>query len=224
MRSIHHLGNNIYWLTFDNHYDLCMSFWRVSEMRESANPKMRDGMTLVDYMEWYAKEYGKGAFTYAADWHGFNVSDQDLKNTYCCSVVLDFNKYDRFMMGVQGQIESHLPGPYYLIGTHYKDTKTLHHEYAHALWYIDSDYQACQRKNIANLNIALLKKLYSNLLKMGYAPDVHSDEVQAYLSTDMPRDRTTHDLYKSINRKQFGKVAKPFIDTFQKALEKQEIP
>lgn len=53
-------------------YDLAMTFLRAQEWYES--PKFHHKLfTLEEYMRWYSKAYGKGAFTYPKDWSGFNV-------------------------------------------------------------------------------------------------------------------------------------------------------
>lgn len=55
-------------------WDLAMTFLRMQEWYESPNPKFaRKHFTLEEYMRWYQKAYGNGAFTYPKDWTGFNV-------------------------------------------------------------------------------------------------------------------------------------------------------
>ena len=72
--KIERLYPGIYHLNFAEHYDLCMHFVRYQEYYEG--PEHREKIfTLLDYMEWYAEEHGKGGFTYASDWSGFNVPD-----------------------------------------------------------------------------------------------------------------------------------------------------
>ena len=218
MKSLHYLGDNIYWLTFSHRYHMCMTFWRITETKESTNSAMKNGMTLVDFMEWYAFEYGKGVFTYTADWAGFNVDNSDFKATYSMGNIDDFNKYDKMMNGLRNFIEGRLNStddPYYLIGTLDNDHETLKHEYAHALWSINSEYQELMKKKIMDLDPKVNNMLCKNLTKMGYSLRVHCDELQAYLSTGTETTKNPKDqFYTPLTKKQIGAIAEPFKDVF----------
>lgn len=88
---------HVYQLHFDSAYDLAMHFVRMQEYYES--PKFRKQIfTLVEYMAWYSKEHGKGAFTYPKDWTGFNVPSDVAREVYKSSCAIpDFNQYDERM-------------------------------------------------------------------------------------------------------------------------------
>lgn len=61
----------VFFLNFKDSYNLCMHFLRYTESYESPYLKFRGkSFTIFGYMEWYAKKYGKGSFTYTNDWEG----------------------------------------------------------------------------------------------------------------------------------------------------------
>jgi len=221
VKALYNLGNNIYWLTFETKYEMGMTLWRISETKESTNPLMKHGLSLVDFMEWYADEYGKGIFTYPDDWAGYNVHQDDFKHTYSSGQIQDYNKYDKVMTGLRNYLEGmcNSSNPqYYLMATLEGDYDTLEHEYAHALWGISQEYQLAQKKNIEALDEKVRNTLCSNLLKMAYVEQVHEDEIQAYLSTGFdtvapPKDK----FYAPIVRKEMVKIAKSFINVFKDA-------
>jgi hypothetical protein len=195
-----------------------MTFWRISETKECVDDQMRENLTLVEYMEWYARKYGKGVFTYPDDWSGFNVDHKDFKKTYSSGNIPDYNKYDKMMNGLRHLIESRLKKddqPYYLIGTKEDDFLTLKHEYAHALWGVNPQYSNAQGDNIDDLDKDTLAVLKKNLTKMGYGEAVHDDEVQAYLSTGVETMKDPKDkFYTPLTKRQIGKIAEPFRNTF----------
>ena len=216
MKTLHNLGHNIFWLTFEKRYDLCMTFWRIAETRESPCPNIKNGITLVDFMEWYAEKYGEGAFTYANDWAGYNVSHEDFKKTYSSHNITDYNKYDKFMHGLRHFIESTLQKDtdnYYLIGTQEEDFSTLRHEYAHALWAMNPEYRQKQENLLKAVDPEIQSVICNNLQEMGYVADVHSDEAQAYLSTGFILKKKDA-FYKPLNKRIIDQIAKSFIDVF----------
>lgn len=180
----------IYHLRMSSAYDLAMHFLRAQEYYES--PKFRGRLfTLVEYMEWYSKEKGSGAFTYPKDWSGFNVPSSVLLEVYGKpGVIPDPNKYDALMSLIVARLdEDAQKRPFYLIGTSGTgdDEGALYHEIAHGLYYTDRKYR--------NQMNELLKKMDSLghrvarikageiLSKMGYHYSVCDDELQAYCAT-----------------------------------------
>ena len=89
---------HVYHLHFEDPYQLAMHFLRAQEFYES--PKFADKIfTLVEYMEWYAKEHGNGVFDYMKTWSGFNVPSWALLGVFC-SELPDKNKYDILMEAI----------------------------------------------------------------------------------------------------------------------------
>ena len=177
------LTEEIYWLAFDNRYDLAMHFLRAQESYES--PKFKgENFTIAEYMAWYAKDHG-GVFTYPNDWRGFNVPGRILDDLSAIRIE-DFNKYDRFMSSVCDLIgvEVH---EIYLIGSLIGDLETVKHEIAHALYYTDVKY-AERMNNLLAPNAGALEDFYAKLESKGYDSAVLIDEAQAYLATGLTKD------------------------------------
>lgn len=182
---------HVYHLHFDSGYDLAMHFIRVQEFYES--PRFyRKIFTLVDYMEWYSKEYGKGAFTYPTDWSGFNVPSNVLLEVYKSSTnVPDFNKYDSFMSALIAQAAYLEQGqPFYFIGTSssgYKgdadEEDVLDHELAHALYYTNRAYRDAMVTCLFHMDSEAKYKASQALAKMGYHFSTIEDEIHAYSAT-----------------------------------------
>ena len=180
---------HIYLLSFDSPYDLAMHFWRVQEFYESPEFKGQH-FDLVTYMEWYAKEGpGKeaGAFTYPKDWRGFNVPSEALAALLCGpGKIPDENKYDELMkrvfMDIHHQENHHR---FYLLGAKTGDDKTLEHEIAHGMFYVDPGYREEALKLVRRLPAILLAELKNCLADMGYDQSVFEDEINAYMSTGL---------------------------------------
>lgn len=180
----------IYHLSFDSRYDLAMHFLRVQEFYESP-VFFRKIFTLIDYMEWYSKTKGGGAFTYPSDWSGFNVPSSALLSVYGpVSEIPDRNRYDDFMCLIVQQMYRDAEGQdFYLIGTskagHQEDGEegVLSHEIAHGLFYTDRDYGRGVRKLLAEMDGVVRQEMRAILLEMGYHTSTIDDEVQAYCAT-----------------------------------------
>ncbi len=146
--SIKEIYPHIYHLHFGSGYDVAMHFLRFQEYYES--PKFyKKIFTLIEYMEWYAKKHGEGAFTYPSDWSGFNDPSWVL-NEVRDAEIPDPNKYDRFMFNLIDTVrEKEGAHAYYFIGTSKEssdgagksDVAVLDHEIAHAFFTVRSDYR-----------------------------------------------------------------------------------
>lgn len=187
---------NIYVLSFDTQYDLCMSFVRMQEFYESASSKFRGKyFQLEDYIDYWSQEFGNGSFDYPSKWTGFNLSgtmidrwtdvfdnkhmnlrirEEEVLNAI--STLRDLEKRSNklfnekyYVIGVYGKIEN--------------ATDVIEHELAHALYYLDSSYRRSVCKLIKGLNKKIYTKAEKFLLKMGYCKGVIKDEIQAYFST-----------------------------------------
>lgn len=202
---------NIFLVTFDNNYDLAMTFLRYQESYESPNPNFKGKpFTILDYMEWYSKEHGN-KFTYPDDWSGFNLPHWILRDI---GLIPDYNKYDMLMNRLFREIQNHFLShhKWYLLGCVKGDEETLDHELAHAFYYVDPDY----KKTMDNL----LSWKYPNsvavvndwLIKEGYDKTVLNDEAQAYLSTGLS---TKNQRLMKQKRVAFKSVEKRFSEVFK---------
>jgi hypothetical protein len=168
-------------LETEERYDLAMTFWRAQEFYES--PRFQHQVfTQAEYMRWYAKEHGKGSFSYAKDWSGFNVPSSALES--CYEHHTERLPYDRFMLHIMKACEF-LAGdePYYLIGANSKSHDVLQHEMAHGLFSTNLQYRAAMHDAWSSLRSDAKACIEIMLEGMGYAPSVWADEGQAYLAT-----------------------------------------
>lgn len=209
--SIRKIMPHVYHLHFDSAYDLAMHFIRAQEYYES--PRFHHQIfTLVDYMEWYAKEHehGKGAFTYPKDWTGFNVPSEVLREIYKSSTnIPDFNRYDQLMSTLVSQVSyeefqlfsknpadwrPHSCPKFYFIGTSEENHKkeqvrdekdTLAHELAHAQYYVNPRYREQMSLCLVEMHPEERSGARQALTEMGYHYSTIEDETQAYCATGL---------------------------------------
>ena len=205
---------HVYHLTFESSYDLAMHFIRFQEYYES--PKFyRQFFSLVDYMEWYAKDYenANGAFTYPIDWGGFNVPSHCLVPFLEDNVIPDRNKYDDFMLDIIQKIKEHEDDhPFYLIGTSTDYCEGLSHELAHALYTVDTDYHREANLLLQTLPPEILETAQKYHPKHNYPQSTIDDEIHAYCATGLCM------LRHVIN----DDLTEPFTELFQKYIQKSK--
>lgn len=196
----------LYLLKFDpkDQYDMCMTFLRYQEKYESPNKRFRGkDFTLVDFMEWYSKDR-KDAFTYPADWGGFNIPNTVFQG-YWYQNIQDKNKYDYLMLhayyaiwhdikygsdsfwntGYPTDFGSNGDNPkYYLLGA--TNDHAISHETAHGFYYLIPKYKREMNALTNKLPKKFTTKVYKWLEEIGYTPQVFKDEMQAYMSTGFP--------------------------------------
>jgi hypothetical protein len=167
----HKVADGIYLLQFDNQYELTSTFLRVQEHYES--PQFHGRIfTLEQYMDWYVAE--TGAFTYFQDWSGFNVPSMAFQSFYEGKFDPLTSKEKRLL-----GLFKNLHGRFYVIGIYNGGKKrTLIHELAHALFFINNEYRHAVRETMRGYDTSALEK---QLIKAGYARHVIADEVQAYI-------------------------------------------
>lgn len=210
--KVKRITDKIYLVTFNNRFDLTMTFMRYQEYYES--PKYRNEIfSLAEFMRWYSITYGKGAFTYPKDWNGFNIPAikifEVLELISTSSGWDDMNEYDYLMFGIVDKIRRKLKTDnFYLIGIHStdKDDDTRRHEIAHGLFWTNAEY----KKKMSVLVGLLPKKVKNHLTKIlrkwGYSKHVFIDEIHAYMTTGFS---------KGMNKKLLTKYRKPFKRVFQ---------
>lgn len=198
----------IFLAEFEDSYDMCMTFCRYQEYYESPNPKFRNkDFDMLTFMKWYSGFHGKGNFTYPTDWVGFNIPSKILKR---CSIGLpDYNVYDEVMENIIDAIEDkkHIltNGKYYLIGALKGNERTVRHEVAHGMYYINKSYKKEMLELVNNLSLKFRDDFYKALKSVGYTDQVLPDEAQAFLSTGW------RDYFPKLKNQD-----KPFISVFEK--------
>lgn len=196
---------SIFLFEFTNQYDMCMHFLRYQEFYESPNPKFRNkSFTILEFMKWQAEKEGNGNFTYPTAWSGFNVPSEVFLN--CLGSIKDDNKYDIIMADAYNRcaVKSE-SGIFYIIGCLKGNSKTLDHEIAHGLFYLNSEYKKEATKLVKALPKKLRISMEKYLAKSGYTKRVFIDEINAYFSTDTKENLTNRGI-KANNKDDAFKV------------------
>lgn len=215
-------NKSIYFAMFDSQYDVTSTLIRIQEFYESNSKKFRNTLfSLDDYMDWYVKTHG--AFTYFSDWNGFNIPGYIIEN-WCelANESNDFrNKELKFINALEKQLHTYLVShvnnnsdPWYMIATHKKaNINILKHEFAHALYYIDTNYHKQVDILINNLDKSVIELMSKWLNDKGYGSNVIHDEMNAYLSTSEPNALPDPFGWRD--------VYKPFKDLFFETINNQ---
>ncbi len=202
MYSLIEVKPSIFLMKFESAYDLAMHFLRYQEYYESPNEQFRDkAFTIIDFMEWYAKDNGRACFTYPKDWSGYNLPQNVIREVLDLGIP-DYNKYDDEMQTLYRQIIKTHP-KFYLIGACNDDDDTIQHEIAHGLFYTDIQYKKQMTALVKALDQKKRAGIFKHLGNMGYAEHVYVDECQAYLSTGVCWTGN------------WKRIQKPFIKVFE---------
>lgn len=178
------LDKNILLFTFKTQKELALTFFRVQEYYESPyNDLHGKEFSVFDFLNTMMDE--KGEIDYFAKWCGFNIPGivinkwiNSLKDSPTPSENIFWEEIYKNIL---------LKNPFYVIGALEKDSETIDHEIAHALYYMNKEFY----ENMDILNDKFRKnfpKIYNSmsrhLKKMEYRPEVIKDEIQAYLSAE----------------------------------------
>jgi hypothetical protein len=201
---------NIFAVIVKDKYDRAMLFCRAQEYYESPSRKFRGKQFSVwDYMKWYHIQNGRG-FSYGADWSGFNIPIEVLKECYRKLNKIE-TPYDKVMDKIVNGLNTNMG---YVIGC--GDTKgdTFKHEICHALYHTNKNY----KKQMDNLTKGLPKKYYDtfkkNIIEMGYATKVVDDEIQAYLQYGYEDERFGNGVDINI-RKEYSQIYKEAAKAYE---------
>ena len=189
----------IFLFSFKDQYEMGMHFLRYQEFYESPSRKFRGkAFKIFDFMSWYAKQSKNNCFTYPRDWGGYNFPACVIRNVLKLKIP-DPNFYDKEMArGYAHAITKNNGEDFYIIGAIGKG-KTLNHEIAHGMYYLNADYKREMNRLVSELPKEVTKKMNEWLKAVGYTPKFFKDETQAYFSTGLPEDL-----------KKFAKYQKPF--------------
>ena len=191
--EIKQVMRNIYVLAFESQFDLAMTFVRIQEFYESPKYKGKY-FSLEEFMDWYSCEFGNGAFTYPKDWSGFNLPGKTIKK-WVKKFQVEHNDIREQEHELLNKLESRLKddgvslSDAYVIGVHSQKNDeelkyVIEHETAHALYCLYPQYKQTCQKLLKNLPRSILNKYRKKLIRVGYAKNVLSDEIQAYFSTE----------------------------------------
>jgi len=179
----------IWHVTGTDKFDLAMTFLRSQEFYESDNKQVKGkDFSMIEYIRWYARKRSS-RFTYASDWAGFNVPSGVIRKALKNLGEDEFNVYDQTMWDMIDEIDPTHNKKFYLIGTMmgkfyniFNDPNgVLHHELAHAFYYLDKEYKKSMDEILASMADVTKKRIYNELESMGYHKKVWDDEIQAYM-------------------------------------------
>lgn len=194
-------SKGIYVIEATNRWILGSHFLRLEEFFE--NPKFKSkNFTILEFIDDYCKNQGKGNFNYATFYYAFNVPSHVFKKVY--SRQFDFNRWDEIMLDVYNIIRKECK-KFCLVG-YIKGKKTdLFHEISHCLFYLNKQYEKEMLELLDNvLPIEERIRLNNELKKLYYHKNSYNDELIAYLSSGT--------LYG-------WKVNKEYIKPFKKKFE-----
>ena len=179
--------DRVLFMDFDSQWDLAMSFVRIQEFQES--PKFRGKyFTLDQYMDYWVKGQGEGKWDYPNRWGGFNLSGKIIEK-----FMLKFddlrdkekeivNIIDHYVSSKENKKTS-MKDIYVIAAKGYRE-KTINHETAHALYYLNPKYRRECNRLLKSIPQEKYDKGMAVLLKMGYGKNIINDELQAYFSTN----------------------------------------
>jgi len=204
---------NIYCVLVDDNYDRAMLFCRYQEFYESQYKRFRGKyFTWAQYMRFYKDAWKKDTFTYPIDWSGYNIPCnivQKAHHMFCGETEYDDIMNDIYFHCSNASFKKDNKSvDWYLIGASSKDLRTLDHEIAHGLYFINPDYKKKMNKLVNGIPEKTRDKIFKKLIKMGYVNDkkILFDETQAFLSTG---------LYNGLDTKEIKKHEKDFIKVFK---------
>jgi len=208
------VADNCLLIKFNEQKDLTMSFFRVEEYYESANPKLyQQSFTLETFIEEQMKS--DGTLDYFNYWTGFNVPGYIIEEWSNKINAEYYLRESQLIDIIRDRLD--ISRKYYVIGTLMNDTNTIDHEIAHALYYMNSDYNKemgeliseFQSNYIDDYNI--MCSVLTNTRQ--YGNSVLFDEIQAYMATEPKKE-----LIKEF-RMNYSKC-KGIVKKFQKVLLK----
>ncbi len=166
--------DHILYVTFPTRKELVLTLCRPAEFYECANPKLRNHrFSHEQFLDHYMTSSGQ--LTY--DWSGFNIPGTSLTRFF---TQFELTPRERRLQVATRLLSTQ---PYYLIATVEADTDTLRHELAHAHYGLNPQYRRQANTLVRGLSIKLRKQITATLADWGYAPQVMTDEIQAYLAT-----------------------------------------
>lgn len=173
-------------------YDRAMLFLRSQEFYESPFDEFRGHhFDVFDFMDRYRKWKGLEYFSYPEDWGGFNVPGE-IAEVCTKHAIVGYDmvptQYDYIMHNIIRDVKVQvLHGEkFYLLGVDsFESSRTMQHELAHGLFYVNDAYKQEMANLVANMPINIYHAMRMILVDMGYCDDVIADEIQAYMATGL---------------------------------------
>ena len=215
--NFYQLTPAIFLLEVEGNCDLAYTFLRVQEFYESVNDNIRgQEFTIEQYKQWYCTQSKDKTFSYGEDWKGFNVPSYMIEK--CYQLNKERTKEDMFFLSIcdkaKSLAEKNGYENFYLLGVRKGDTNTLDHEIAHGLFTTNPEYKKIMTQSVFDIQPHVIEPLFKDLTAIGYGPNVHVDEAQAYLSTGLRKSQETKSLLELTEK--FSKIFKEFLGDWVK--------
>lgn len=204
------IHDNILLIEFETKKELTLTFFRIQEFYESLNPRLNSvHFSVFDFLHENVKD--DGTIDYFSFWEGFNFPDFAIKEWV--NGIAYTTPYEKELLQL---IDYAWNKKFYVIGTLEGDKRTIEHELAHALYYIDDVYMYEASDLYTRLCIEenrVIRKMVRGLLELDYSQDVLIDEIQAYLLSEKSSYIKKH---FGVDTKQIKKHIKPLKKLFKK--------
>ncbi len=182
--KLERVARSIFHVRFPSYRYLGRAFARVQEYYES--PEFRGKtFTFQEFKDWWTENSAlgrkSGRFNYSSNFTGFNIPSYVLESF--------LGQFEDLLPEEKTLIElfsRKLGQKFYIIGTRKNGSpRTLKHEIAHGLYYINKDYRKKVLNILRKLSPKDRKKIDKYLIKNnGYHKAVLADERHAYLMTE----------------------------------------
>lgn len=195
--------DNILHLEFPTRKEITMTMGRPQEYYESGHKHLRNKVFSQEvFLDTFTDD--EGDVGYFKSWSGFNVPGGKMEEFF--TRFDDWTKREFLLRrAISDNINPHKD--YYVIATIAGDTPTIDHELVHAHYYLNKDYQRAVKKLIKGLDPKIRDTITRVLKEMGYAGQVVSDEINAYITTSSK----TY-MKKRFNLSITSAIQNPFID------------
>lgn len=186
--KLEEISPNIFLFTFDDQYDMAMSFVRIQEFYES--PKFKGKyFTLEEFMDYWAKKHGHDTFDYPVKWGGFNVPGDILSEWYRKFLSVEYvvslrSREKKIMDMLLERLTEALPllNIYVIAACKANGSEVIEHELAHAFYRLYPEYKKWCDKALKNISSKVRSDICKSLSSVGYTKKVFNDEMQAYFS------------------------------------------
>lgn len=217
--KLYQLIPGVYYVYYNNFFDMGMSFIRLQEYYESSSKNFfRKHFDVFEFMIYYTRKTKKNYFSYTDDYVGYNIPSWVIKD-FIKNLGKQENEYPELDMNIfERNLFQHInkikDKKYYLIAATEGKDSALEHEIAHALYYTNEVYKKEMNLLIKTIPLKIKKQIFVELKKMEYDKSVFLDEIQAHMSTGLTKDLSSI--------KNIKKYTINFKNVFKKYLKEQE--
>lgn len=161
-------------LSFSTQKDMILTMCRAAEFYECASSRLRNRVFTFD--QW-VEHYMTPDATLDYDWSGFNIPSRSLEQFF---TRFDLTPREQQLRRATRKLAH---APYYVIASGEGDITTRRHEFAHAYFDLNPTYRRQATALVRELPITIRQSITKELRRWGYASQVMTDELNAYIAT-----------------------------------------